>query len=362
MKLGILLPIGSSFKDLKKSGQDIRFIDYYLKKYNKRFEKVFVFSYELEKATLPQNCQLVSNKYGLNRFLYAFLIPFLNWPIIKEIDVFRVTQLTGAVPAIIIKAIFNKPFIFTYGYDYSSLAKLDSKGVRLPFLSLLEKISIKFSSGIIVTNQTVLRKLGEKYHKTVFHQIPNGVDTRRFRPGKKSLKQKGLTLLYVGRLAKQKNLVNLIQAVALILEYEPKLIFIGQGKMKKNLLSLAKKNKVDLKIIDQIPHNKLAQYYQKSDIFCLPSFQEGQPKVLLEAMACGLACLVGRYPGIEEFKNKEEILVTGFKAKEISQNLEELIKNKDLRRRLCLKSQKKIRKDHNIDLLLKKEIHVLKNV
>ncbi|GAI42572.1 unnamed protein product, partial [marine sediment metagenome] len=166
MKLGIFLPIGSSFKDQKKSGQDQRFINYYLKKYNEDFKKVYIFSYEKEKYKLPKSCILVPNKHGLNRFLYSFLTPLLNWEIIKEIDIFRIMQLTGTIPAILIKIFLTKPFIFTYGYDYADFAKLENQNIKAILLKILERIAVKFSSGVIITNKKIESYLRRKYPKT----------------------------------------------------------------------------------------------------------------------------------------------------------------------------------------------------
>lgn len=373
MNLGILLPIGSSFKDQKKSGQDKRFIEYYLKVYNQGFEKVFIFSYEDEKYRLPRNCVLTPNVFRLNRFFYSFLLPLFNWQIIRKIDVFRVMQLTGVIPAILIKIFLVKPFLFTYGYDYSAFAKLEGKKTRAFFLKVLEGLAIKFSSCVIVTNEKIESYFRKKYSKVKLFYIPNGLDINKFKPKTSSLSAKGrsstgrnhqpLAILSVARLEKQKNLDNLIKAVSLIKnKYKIKLTFIGQGKLKLQLIKLAKKLEVDLKIIDKVPHGQIAKHYQQADIFCLPSFLEGQPKALLEAMACGLPCLVGEYEGVGEFEDDKEILLTGFKAKEISKKLVQLIKNSNLRKKLSKNARNRIEKDFDIEKLLNKEARILQQI
>jgi len=365
MNLGILLPIGSSLTDQKKTGQDKRFIEYYLKNYNRFFEKIFIFSYGKEKFSFPSKCFLVANKFSLNRFLYSFLLPFLNFKMIREIDVFRVMQLTGTIPAILTKIFFQKKFVFTYGYDYVAFAKLEGQKIRPILLKLLEKIAMKVCSGAIVTTKILEKKLQKKYPKIKLFYLPNGVDIKKFKPRSPITNhQLPITkLLFVGRLEKQKNLKNLIEVVALLKNKNKiSLLFIGQGKLKLQLLKLAKNLGVNLKISNPVSHIKLVKYYQRADIFCLPSFLEGQPKVLLEAMACGLPCLVGNYAGVEEFQNKKEILTTGFKANQIAYNLEKLIKNQKLKKTLSRNSRKRVEKDFDIDKLLLKEINILRNV
>ena len=373
MNLGIFLPIGSSFKDLKKTGQDKRFKNYYLKPYAKAFDNVFVFSYEKEKAKLPKGCFIIENKFKIQRFFYAFAIPFINKDEIKEIDVFRVMQLTGSTPAILTKIFFKKPFIVTYGYDYISFAKLEKQKIRPILLRLMEKIAFKHALGIIVTTNQIKKTLQKKYPKTKIFYVPNGVDITKFKvPSRKAGRQSSkfkvavknlkFNVLFVGRLEKQKNLLALLKAVSLLKKHNLKLLFIGQGSLKGSLIKLAKDLKVDLKIIDKVDYQRIFKYYKQADIFCLPSFKEGQPKALLEAMACGLPCLVAKYEGVEEFEDKKEILVTGFKADEIKKNLEILIKDQTLRKKLGINARNRIVKDFNIKKLLKKEIRALKNV
>ena len=80
MTLGIILSIGDSFQNLSRSGQDKRFIRYYLKPYSTNFRKIYIFSYENENPKrLPKNIIVVPNKYRLHRYIYAFAMPFFSF-------------------------------------------------------------------------------------------------------------------------------------------------------------------------------------------------------------------------------------------------------------------------------------------
>lgn len=367
MNLGIFLPIGSSFQDLKKSGQDQRFINYYLKKYQKHFKKIYIFSYKKEKVKLPKNCFLIANHYQLHRFFYSFFMPFMRRRIIQNIDIFRVMQLNGVLPAVLAKVLYNKKFIFTYGYDYLSMARLRRQWLAVILLKILELLAFKFGSGAIIPVKAILQNLKKKYPYFNLYYLPNGVDINRFKFKSSKLKtagksQKLIRLLFVGRLEKEKNLINLLKAVSFLKnKYKIKLFFIGQGSYKEKLIKTGKELEVNLKIVKPVPHSQLVGFYHQADIFCLPSYLEGNSKVLLEAMACGLPCLVGKYPTIREFRNRFELLLTGFKAKEISRQLEKLINNYSLRQKLGLNARKKIEKFFDIKKILKKEINILKN-
>ena len=375
MNLGLLLPIGSSFKDQKKVGQDKRFINYYLSKYNKIFDKVYIFSYDKEKQNLPKNCFLLDNKYSIHRFLYCFLIPFIYRQIIKQIDIFRVTQMTGTIPAIIIKFLYGKPFIFTYGYDYKAFSKLEGQNIRLFLTSILEYISFYFAKAVIVTNQSMQNYLSNKYPKSKLIYLPNGVDVTQFKPlnAHKSLftnrpaslteKQSSITILYVGRLERQKNIYSLIKALSLWRKrYKIRLIMIGDGSLKNGILKAVKKFKLSYTIKSHIPFDQMPVIYQNADIFILPSLLEGQPKALLEAMACGLPCIATDLPGIKEFINNKELLIVKNDYLNLSKAIELLINNPTLRIKLGINARDKICKDYNIEQLLKKEISILKDV
>lgn len=367
MKIGILFSIGSSFSDQKKSGQDLRFVDYYLKKYNQVFEEVDVFSYQDESYSLPEKCFLISNKKKIQRFFYSFLLPFIHREKIKKLDIFRVMQLTGVIPAIIIKILYHKPFVFTYGYDYSEFSKLEGNLIRPLLLKILELIAFKFASGIIVTTKYIEANLKRKYPRANIIFIPNGLDINQFTPRNKlpvaSCQLPIFKLLFVGRLEKQKNLINLIKAISLLTDkYNIKLLFIGQGSMEIDLKNLAKKLKINLNIINNIPHNQIVRYYQQADIFVLPSLMEGHPKALLEAMACGLPCLVSAYAGVGDFKKNIEIAVCEDSISDIAKKMDFLIKNKDLRIKLGLNARKRIKNDFDIHNLIKKEILMLRKL
>lgn len=366
MKLGILLSLGSSFSDQKKSGQDKRFVDYYLKKYNQFFEEINIFTYQNESYPLPEKCYLISNKENVQRFFYSFLLPIIHRNLIKKLDVFRVMQLTGVIPAILINIIYRKPFIFTYGYNYSEFSKLEGYLIRPLLYKILELLAFNFTSGVIVTTKSMEDKLKNKYPRTNIIYIPNGVDINQFIPRNKlpavSSQQSVNKILFVGRLEWQKNLVNLIKAISLFpAKFNIKLLFIGQGSMKKVLENLAKKLKVNLTIINKIPHNQIVKYYQRADIFVLPSYIEGHPKVLLEAMACSLPCLVSQFIGAREYINEKEIMITDFSSIAISNNLKRLIEDNRLKERLGIHARLRIEKDFDINKLIREEISILQH-
>lgn len=121
-----------------------------------------------------------------------------------------------------------------------------------------------------------------------------------------------LKILYVGRLVEGKGLRFFIHALSKINHFDFSLTIIGDGAIKKDLIELVKNlnlyNKIKFKGFVNFSE-KLLKEYSSHDVFVMPSFSEGLPQVIFEAMARGIivvATNVGGIPG--QIKNK----VNGF--------------------------------------------------
>lgn len=127
--------------------------------------------------------------------------------------------------------------------------------------------------------------------KKTITTIPNFVDTERF--FQKGLTPQKISILSVGRLTEQKNVLRAIESLGILRKkgYSFDLIWIGShydkeyvSKVEKSILDNDMKKCVH--IVDQ--QNDLLPYYQNASFFFFPSFLEGYPNVLCEAMSCGL--------------------------------------------------------------------------
>ena len=95
-------------------------------------------------------------------------------------------------------------------------------------------------------------------------------------------------VLAVGRLSPEKNYTYLLQAFSHVLKKrEARLIILGEGSEKKELLDFAKKH--DILPYISLPGNVKNPYafMSRCDVFTLSSTYEGLPSVLIEALACG---------------------------------------------------------------------------
>ncbi len=135
--------------------------------------------------------------------------------------------------------------------------------------------------------------------------VYNGVDTAQFHPADTPRACDTLTLLCVGRLIERKGQHHLLRAfgrLRALQQQPPRLILAGTGDAHASLQKLAQ----DLGITDAVdflgfvPREQMAALYRQTDIFVLPSQNEGMSIALLEAMASGLPVVVTQTGGTSE--------------------------------------------------------------
>ena len=173
-----------------------------------------------------------------------------------------------------------------------------------------------------------------------FEVTPLGVDPNRFaaRPPRK--RGKVFEILCVGRLVPAKGQHVLIQAVARLAKKEEPVFLrlVGDGPDRESLQEQAESLGVRDRVLLEGPVNQdhIQEYYRRADVFVLPSFAEGIPIVLMEAMAMEVPCITTRITGIPELIRDgiEGFLVTPSDDEELALAIARLIREPDLCRTL----------------------------
>jgi glycosyltransferase involved in cell wall biosynthesis len=153
-----------------------------------------------------------------------------------------------------------------------------------------------------VANSFGLKKLSEKTDRIPVQIIPNGVDTEFFQPSPRKSDNGPLRILFVGRFQAQKNVSCLLEQCAHLPRKSFELHLVGDGPLCSELQNLAHQfNLTDaIQWYGWVSRAALRELYQRADCFVNPSFYEGLPNGVLEAMASGLAVIASRVPGNDD--------------------------------------------------------------
>lgn len=130
-----------------------------------------------------------------------------------------------------------------------------------------------------------------------------------------------VNLIFVGRLVPYKCADIVIEAIGQLesaLQDKLSLTIVGDGSEKAKLEARAQALNLGhvVHFTGWIDHEKTSEHYSHADIFCFPSIREFGGAVVLEAMACGLPCIVADHGGIGEYVTES----TGFKIEPISRD------------------------------------------
>lgn len=180
-----------------------------------------------------------------------------------------------------------------------------------------------------------------------------GIDIASFAPRGASHEAGHLRILYVGTLIPRKGQPVLLEALSALGRHnvEARLTLVGQGPERPALERLAQRLGVSDRVTftGGLDHDRVREQYVLADVFCLPSFAEGVPVVLMEAMATGLPVVTTRIAGISELV---EDGVHGFlarpgRADDLEQALAHLAADPALGRRMGESGRAKVERDHD---------------
>ena len=199
----------------------------------------------------------------------------------------------------------------------------------------------------VVSNSEGLKELACKTNPgQKIEVIYNGIDTDQFRPKENQDKTDTFRILCVSRLTARKGIRYLIKAFSLLKDKYSniKLEIVGEGDEKNNLENLAKELKLESKVYFSglINHEKLPEIYQGSQVFVLPSLNEGMSNTMLEALASGLPVIATDTGGTKELISDGEngFIVEMKSSQDIAEKLERLIKDEELRKKMSWVSRK----------------------
>jgi len=221
--------------------------------------------------------------------------------IFKRPDIVHVHAIGPSIVVPILKMAKLKVVLTHHGPDYER-QKWGKFSKNL--LKLSEKIGVKYSDKIIVISNQIKIHIEKKYSRNDSILIPNGVNvTNLISPKGEILKNYGLSstkyIFTLGRFVKEKGFDYLIDAYLQSRIRETHKLVIAGGADHENNYSKELKLKANTNgiiLTGFIKGEILSQMFQNSDLFVLPSFYEGLPIALLEAMSYKLNIICSDIP------------------------------------------------------------------
>ncbi len=189
----------------------------------------------------------------------------------------------------------NLPLVATFHTPFAGKGAKLKSGTQLLAYQLYAPFLVNYNRTIVFSQvqREVLARLGVPANNVAV--IPNGVDVKRYSPGTSKVKAEFNAqhlFVYQGRLATEKNVEALLRAWKQAqMSPTSKLLIVGDGPLTPSLKPFygSEHNIVWLGFVAD--ENRRIEILRGADVFILPSLVEGLSLSLLEAMACGLACL-----------------------------------------------------------------------
>lgn len=246
------------------------------------------------------------------------------------------------------------------------------KGINFIFILFIHKPNEKFAVAKIPNIVVVTPYVKDLFCRhcdteSNIYVTSNGVDNEYFEIG---VAENPNTLLFVGLISPRKGLLDLVKAMKIIIEriQDVKLNIVGSIESKKYfdiLNEYVKTNKLkgNVNFTGYLSEAELKQKYREATLFVLPSYEESQGIVLLEAMACGkpvVASNVGGIPFVVE-EGKTGLLFESGNIEDLADKIMTILENEKLREKMSEAGRERA-KEFTWDKIAERTVEVYKEI
>lgn len=284
------------------------------------------------------------------QYLY---FPLLIAKKIKELkpDLTHIQGLSSTY-SIVAMMLSNHKILLTVHADI--VEELKYRSFSLLRLLIRRKLDYFFVKQLIRRSSTVsavssiVKNYTRNFTDSEIHIIPNGINLDLFKQQK--IQEVRPTLLFIGRLSEIKRIDLLLRAIPKIKNSIPdvRVIIIGEGPEKENLLTLSKHLNIDKNVEFRgfVSESVKIESLYRASLFVLPSGYEGFGIVLMEAMASGKAVVAsdsGGIPYVVE-DNKTGLLFKDNDLEDLAEKVSYLLSNPELCKKMGEKGRERAQK------------------
>jgi glycosyltransferase involved in cell wall biosynthesis len=196
--------------------------------------------------------------------------------------------------------------------------------------------------------------------------LPNAVKVDDFASKDKSFKkdlsipEHGEVILFLSRLIKEKGVYDLIESITTVSkEYKNVyFLFTGEGPERNRMEMICKEKGIEkeVRFTGHIQNANLLKVFSCADIFVLPTYSEGMPMVILEALAAGLPIIstpVGAIPDIIK-DGINGFLIEPNSPKQLAEKILLLLHNEDIIKRIGEANVQLAKEEYDVKVILNK--------
>lgn len=364
MNIAVFLTRGYNLSFWKKNGTLKREFDYYKILEKKNYKITFVsYGSKFTDEFLIQNTnfKILNKPNWMPLLLYSLALPFIHFKELKKIDIIKTNQIFGTLEAFFCSIFFSKPLYSRSGYIPSSkVSYLDLSFLYKLLIYIEEFVACKFSRTISVSSRYAIKHLSKKYNtpKKKFLLLYNFVDPIFFSNNikKKNFNKKQLKVCFVGRLVHSKQPLLLLRIIKNFNNIS--LHVLGDGPLLPRLKKESAKLKNKIFFYKKIDNKKVFKFMRDKDILLFPTLEEGNSKVILEAMSSGLIVLTNNIECNRELISHRDngFLIKNNNIDIYEKYLKQIIKNKKLKYKLSLRASLFAKKMFSIKNFIKIEL------
>ena len=256
----------------------------------------------------------------------------------------RISQPAALTSAIMARVLKMKVVFWQSGtvHDWDS----KNKGIKNIFNKIIVGSIVKLVDRFATGPESML-----DYYKATL-DVPsnklmllyNDIDVMRFVPSSKVHNQEKIRLLIVHRFSPVRQTTIYMPAIIEILNAECargisfELTMIGEGPEIEELKEQAKKaiSGVNINFLGATPNNTIQKHYKTADLFLMPSYREGFPRVIIEAMAMGLPIVATDAGGTKDIvgANQLKYIVPRDDPEAFARRVVELVSNQEMREKI----------------------------
>ena len=303
------------------------------------------------------------NRWKLPRWIYEHWMPRLHADVFRRSTWFKTNQSAGGAAAVSVARSFRRPLIARSGYLWSDTEarRHGTESIEAKQAQREEAQLYEHAARIVVTTKVMHDTLAVRVAQGTAHRIrvvPNFVDTHLFRP------QVGRPyewdIVYVGRMSTEKNVDLLLQIAS---QSQWRVLLIGTADDQAGWAGRMDSCGPNIQWIPSVPHEELPNYLTRARILVLPSSGEGHPKVILEALACGVPVVATRVSGIQELvQHRQTAFLCRLDALDLHRAINTVLADRTLQEHLRIHGRELIERQFSLEHVASLEYRVLEEL